>query len=144
MTPQQHRVEVLPTSDLLIILVCGGDGHPAVCSAALELIERVREGCDDAKDGLVELAENRSLVAQAALLELGVEQCVQEAELLNADDASPVESLLPNDSPSVESPPDDPPSGSRSRSDDSESGRSNGGCSRSRSPRRRMVQELSA
>ena len=77
MTPQQHRVEVLPTSDLLIILVCGGDGHPAVCSAALELIERVREGCDDAKDGLVELAENRSLVAQAALLELGVEQCVQ-------------------------------------------------------------------
>ena len=85
MTPQQHRVEVLPTSDLLIILVCGGDGHPVLCPAALELIERVREGRDDAKDGLVELAENRSLVAQAALLELGVEQCVQEAELLNAD-----------------------------------------------------------
>ena len=81
-------------------------------------------------------------------------QFVQEAELLNAEDARvtavvslvkapPAESLLPNDSPPVESPPDGPPSGSRSRSDDSESGRSNGGCSRSRSLRRRMVEQLS-
>ena len=81
-------------------------------------------------------------------------QFVQEAELLNAEDARvtavvslvkapPAESLLPNDSPPVESRPDGSPSGSRSRSDDSESGRSNGGCSRSRSPRRRMVEQLS-
>ena len=62
-----------PTNgDLLNILSEGRDGHPALCPAAWELIKQVRGDDHDAQEGLVTLAGNGRLVAQAALEELGV------------------------------------------------------------------------
>ena len=59
--------------DLLNILSEGRNlWHPALCPAAWELVNRVREDDHDAKEGLVALAGNGRLVAQVALEELGV------------------------------------------------------------------------
>ena len=69
---EENTVQERANGDLLNILSEGRDGHPALCPAAWELINRVREHDHDAKEGLVALAGNGRLVAQVALVELGV------------------------------------------------------------------------
>ena len=78
MERQQHgeeAVQEVKSGDLLDILSKGYDGmsghHTYLGPAACKLIERVRQGDEVAKEGLVALAGNEKLVAQAALVELG-------------------------------------------------------------------------
>ena len=69
---EENTLQERPNGELLNILSRGRDGHLALCPAARELINRVREDDHDAKEGLVALAGNGRLVAQVALVERGV------------------------------------------------------------------------